>query len=362
MATIDVLIPVYNAVRTVAAAIRSIQVQTFTDLRIIVVDDGSTDGTDKVLAKLAAGDGRIQLITKPNSGIVDSLNAGLALGASQFIARHDADDLADPERLQKQLDWLVSHPSYVAVSSAARNIDARGILIGTTARGAPPDQADSSWVPSLEPYLIHPFLMVQRRAMTAVGGYRYAYHSEDTDLYWRLRRIGRLHNMDDVLGAYRLHDESISSSSVVNGRISALHSQLAAISAQRVDNGLEDLTFPKSRLEACVAVRTMQGMYDLVRLLLTDNEAGYLRIAYAAKLLSLADLRPYRLEVSDGRFIREAYATRGTLSPRNERELRRLYTVIAARLVRGGHLREAAALVPNAMIPEVLARAALSRS
>src|SRR5690349_10856990 len=109
-ARIDVLIPVYNGARTVASAVRSMQTQTLRDIRIHVVDDGSTDDTPQILRALADADDRIVVHTQPNGGIVDALNAGLARCTAPFVARHDADDLAYPQRLQRQLDYLLEHP------------------------------------------------------------------------------------------------------------------------------------------------------------------------------------------------------------------------------------------------------------
>ena len=180
----DVLIPAYNGAETIADSVRSIQQQTIAEIRIIVVDDGSTDMTPEIVATLATSDPRIKLIRKPsNSGIVDTLNLGLAQCTALYVARHDADDLAYPDRFAVQLAYLSSHPDCLAVGAAARRVDARGTPLGDYARMPPPELADPTWVPSREPYLMHPFLMVRREALMKVGGYRHAFHSEDTDLY-----------------------------------------------------------------------------------------------------------------------------------------------------------------------------------
>ena len=93
-ALVDVLIPVYNGVRYVRSAIESMQMQTVSDIRIHVVDDGSTDGTAEVLAEMAAQDPRLRIHSKANGGIVDALNTGLDFCTAEYIARHDADDIA----------------------------------------------------------------------------------------------------------------------------------------------------------------------------------------------------------------------------------------------------------------------------
>src|ERR1700742_1126690 len=125
-ALVDVLIPVYNGVRYVRSALESIQAQTVSDIRIHVVDDGSTDGTAEVLAEMAAQDPRLRIHTKANGGIVDALNTGLAFCTAEFVARHDADDIAYPDRLERQIAYLRQHPDCVALSGAARHVDQDG--------------------------------------------------------------------------------------------------------------------------------------------------------------------------------------------------------------------------------------------
>jgi len=246
---IDVLIPVFNGERTVRDSVTSILDQTLKDIVVHVVNDGSTDGTEDILKSMAAKDRRLRMYSKLNGGIVDALNFGLIHCTAPLIARHDADDIAYPDRLQVQRDYLMSHPDCAAVGASVHHIDADGHLTGTSVELPPPEGADPFWVPSKEPYLVHPFLMMRQEALLAAGGYRYVHHAEDTDLYWRLSQYGRLHNLPDFLGQYRLHDESISGRSIKNGRIMSISSQLAAVSEKRRRSGKPDLTFDKADVE-----------------------------------------------------------------------------------------------------------------
>ena len=255
---LDVVIPVYNGERTVESAIVSIQSQTVRDIRIIVINDGSTDATKQIVERLARTDDRLVPLNRENAGIVDALNAGLAACRAHIVARHDSDDLASFDRFEKQLAFLSEHPDCVAVSGAARHIDEAGQALGEIVRLPSPDLANPNSYPQREPYLLHPFLMMRRVAVEAVGGYRYAFHAEDTDLYWRLQEIGQLANMPDLLGDYRIHTKSVSGGSLLNGRISALTSQLAGISAARRRAGKADITFPRAalcRVPACTLAR-----------------------------------------------------------------------------------------------------------
>ena len=343
---IDVLIPAYNAAGTIESALRSIQAQTVRDIRMIVVDDGSTDETAAIVSRLAAADDRIELVRQPNGGIVDALNRGLAECRAPLVARFDADDISYPERFAMQVAFLDAHPDVVAVGNAVRHIDERGLPTGTVSTFDTPDTSDALAAPSREPYVCHPFLMVRRNAVVAAGGYHYAFHAEDTDLYWRLQERGRLHNLPDVLGDYRMHSGSISSSSAVNGRICALFSQLAGLAAARRRAGAPDLVLTKDALAACKEAADLEGLTRIGERQLVPGERDRLRVMLGAKMMSLAAFRPFELDLGDCRFTRDAIARHvGLLTPSNARAVHTLAWSTAARLVSKGKVREAAALV-----------------
>ena len=349
---VDVLIPTLNAGETLQASIESIQRQNINALRIVVIDDGSTDETPLLLTEMARQDPRIEVLRKPNSGIVDALNAGIERCRSEFIARHDADDVADPNRFAEEIAYLRTHSDCVAVSGAARHVNEHGQPIGTTARGPEPEESDPTRVPSHEPYMLHPFLMLRRSAMDAVGGYRHAYHSEDTDLYWRLQEIGRLHNLDTVLGDYRMHSQSITSASVLNGRISALNSQLAGISALRRRAGRKDIVFPRERLQQFRSARSLAAIFSIGARGLEPQERNQLKLSLAAKLLELSSYRPYELDEDDCRFIRDVIKTPlSGLTADDRAQMRRQISGTAARLAHKGRFVEAAALLQTRDYP-----------
>jgi len=336
---IDVLIPVCNGAATVASAIDSIRAQSVTDIRIVVIDDGSTDATPRILERLAASDPRIVVVTRPHDGIVDALNAGLAHCSAEVIARHDADDISYPQRFAEQLAYLDAHPDCIAVSSYARITDTHGRPMGGLATSSP-ELSDPTWIPCREPYLLHPFLMVRRQVLAAVGGYRYAYHAEDADLYWRLQEIGRLHVLPKVLGDYRIHALSVMGRSPLNGRVSAINSQLAAISAVRRRSNVTDLTFSKSAIDLMHAAVTPEGILELGKRGLSSTESSYLTLAFAAKFQELASYRPYELELDDCRFIRAVLSpAEPQLPAANRVTLRSTRARLCARLLISGRLR-----------------------
>ena len=143
------------------------------------------------------------------------------------------------------------------------------------------------------------------------------------DLYWRLQEIGKLVNLDDVLGDYRLSPTSISNSSIINGRIQSLSSQLAAISAMRRRSNLPDIVFPRSAIRDYQGAVTLREMTQVAAAQLPADEAAPLcAIAASEKLRQLATYRSYELELSDCHFISASYE-RGhrALSLQNQRDI-----------------------------------------
>jgi hypothetical protein len=160
--------------------------------------------------------------------------------------------------------------------------------------------------------------------MVAAGGYRHVFHSEDTDLYWRLAGIGRLANVTDVLGEYRVHVGSISSASVLNGRIASVHAQLASVSEQRRRVGRPDLVFARERLADYRAADGLRAILDLATAPLDPVERRYVEAASAAKMIEVAGYRPYALTPEDVATVRHILTTRyGDIPRRN-----RLYVVL----------------------------------
>ncbi len=125
---VSVIIPAYNASRTVGAAVDSVLAQTFADYELIVVDDGSSDGTAKVV--LSREDRRVRCVTTENRGVARARNHGLELARAEFVAFLDADDAWRPAKLQRQLEAMdadssigLSFTSVELVDGALRRID-----------------------------------------------------------------------------------------------------------------------------------------------------------------------------------------------------------------------------------------------
>ena len=107
---LTVLLSVHNAGEYLRDAVQSILNQTFTDFEFLIINDGSTDDSLLVLNEFAQRDPRIRIVSRANRGLTKTLNEGITLARGEFLARMDGDDVAMPDRLQKQVEYLQNNP------------------------------------------------------------------------------------------------------------------------------------------------------------------------------------------------------------------------------------------------------------
>jgi len=202
---VSVLMPVYNGERFLRAAIDSVLNQTFTDFELVVIDDGSTDGSAAVLASYA--DPRIRLFRNgKNLGLIGTLNKGIGLMRSEYVARMDCDDVCLPDRFARQVAFLDADPSCALVAVKAVFIDAEGKECGfwSDDRNYTSCAEIAGRLPRAN-CLVHPGIMIRREVL---AGYRYDVRqvsSEDYDLWLRLAADGlKLGKLDETLLKYRL--------------------------------------------------------------------------------------------------------------------------------------------------------------
>jgi len=210
MPTVSVLMPVYNAEAYLAEAVESILRQTFADFEFLVIDDGSTDRSGAILEGYAAGERRVRLTRRPNTGYTVALNELLGLASGELVARMDADDVALPHRLERQVDYLRAHTDVVCVGTAVHLIDSAGRYLRDGHPGMDHEAIQQRALAGDCP-LNHPSVMMRRAAVQAVGGYHPEFEpAEDLDLWLRLGEVGRLASLPEVLMLYRQHVRSFS--------------------------------------------------------------------------------------------------------------------------------------------------------
>lgn len=215
---ITVLIPVYNVEAYVEKAITSICNQTYRNLQIIIIDDCSTDNTVSVVEKLAKIDNRILLLKNNiNSKIVKTLNFGLKYAKGDYIARMDGDDTCTPERLEKQLKFLLENPEYSLVSSHVNTIDENDVLIGKLEM--PTDQSSISKNLKYSSPVLHIWL-AKSEVYKKLEGYREIPGAEDYDFLLRMYTENfKFTNLNSFEYSVRIRDGNTTSTIGFNQRL-----------------------------------------------------------------------------------------------------------------------------------------------
>jgi len=207
---VSVLLPVRDAEPTLPACLASLGGQTLLDHEVVVVDDGSVDGTARILEGWVRRDPRLRVLSTGRRGLVPALNLALAEARAPFVARMDADDVAHPARLEKQ----------VARLSTTTNVDVLGCRVelvpesGVPASGGMRSYVD--WLNGLldheamsrdrfvESPMVHPSVALRRQTLVGLGGWRELDGPEDYDLWLRAFEAGlRFEKLGDVLLQWR---------------------------------------------------------------------------------------------------------------------------------------------------------------
>jgi GT2 family glycosyltransferase len=207
---VTVLLPVHDAERFLSEAVESILAQSFADFELLAIDDGSRDGSASILDEYARRDRRVRVVRRPHEGLVATLNAGLSLARAELVARMDADDVALPERLERQLARLEREPALVCIGGAFELIDEAGRLFD---RAFPPCDHATILARALrgESTISHSAATYRREVVRALGGYDEAARwVEDLDLWLRLSEHGALANLPELVSRVRHHQRSVS--------------------------------------------------------------------------------------------------------------------------------------------------------
>lgn len=205
---VSVVLPARDALDTLPEAVASIRAQEGVAWELVVVDDGSRDGTADWLTAEADRDARVRPVRRPREGLVPALEAGLAAARAPLVARMDADDVSLPGRLARQAQWLDAHPDVAAVGCLVRCFPDDAVQEGMRHYEAwqnsllePEEIAREMFV---EAPLVHPSVMFRAAVVRAVGGYRQRGWPEDYDLWLRLYAAGqRLAKVPETLFLWR---------------------------------------------------------------------------------------------------------------------------------------------------------------
>lgn len=209
---VSVLIPAYNAEKYIEPCLRAVMSQTYQNLEILVINDGSQDKTAAILEELAAADARLKIVhNSENLKLIATLNKGLQLAKGEFIARTDADDISRPDWIKTLLTFLLENPDIQAVGAGINMFKNDPHSDGRT-HFYPLHHNDIIQEMMYSNPFAHPVMLI-RSGLFHQNGLRYNCqypHAEDYKLWLEISKIGKLANVPKILLDYRLHDNNVS--------------------------------------------------------------------------------------------------------------------------------------------------------
>jgi glycosyltransferase involved in cell wall biosynthesis len=206
---VSVIMPIYNAQKFLDEAIQSILKQTFKDFELLLINDGSTDGSEEIIEKYR-NDNRVRIFHKKNEGVTKTLNFGLAQSVGRYVARMDADDISMPERLELQVDFLDEHRNVGLLGTRFKAITEDGKFIENLDVELTNEELQEKLIKSCR--FGHPTVMMRRSAIESVGSYdesSWANTVEDYDLWLRIAEKFEIANLSQYLLHYRINSNSI---------------------------------------------------------------------------------------------------------------------------------------------------------
>ena len=253
---VSVIVPAYNVAPYIGAAIDSALTQTFDDIEILVVDDGSTDETAAIVSAAQQRDGRVRLIQQANGGLSAARNAALPVARGELFALLDGDDLWDPWYLYEQLAIFRARPDVSIVTGNAVNLG--GSHDGEPARPHPdrrPDPTLASMLADEEAVFI--MSVFRRTVYERIGGFDESMRSNEDYDYWLRAAIAgfRFARNDKPLGKYRRRADSLSASDVrmLRGILRVLAKTRPHLDAHRAERAILDRQVARFETELLAA-------------------------------------------------------------------------------------------------------------
>ncbi len=204
---VSVLLPIYNGERYASCSIESMLRQTFSNFELLIINDGSSDGTADILEAYAKQDRRIQVYHQENQGLIRTLNRGLSLSSGIYVARMDADDVSHPDRLKCQVGAMQATKGLILVGTFYETIDSNGEIIDGIELQTEP--VYRLWRLMFHCNYAHGSVMFVREAIVDAGGYSEKFaHAEDYDLWLRICNPYNNIIIPRFLFQYRVSDDN----------------------------------------------------------------------------------------------------------------------------------------------------------
>ena len=236
---ISCILPVYNEERYVEAAIQSILKQTFTDFELIVIENGSTDNSKKILKRIGKTDNRIRLVYRQQKGFTGALNHGLRLAKGRYISRMDADDLMRPDCFQQQIEYMEQHPEVGLLGVQVYEYQSFPLL-----KKGIPGKVNCKYGLLFYTVIPHPGAMIRKSVLDT---HRFAYSlgysvCEDFKLWTEIAAVSEVDLLPKPLLFYRSHPQQWSNCSYKE--MIASHKKIMAIQFSQV-LGIKNFPFGK---------------------------------------------------------------------------------------------------------------------
>jgi glycosyltransferase involved in cell wall biosynthesis len=206
---VSIIMPCYNCEKYVETAIRSILNQTYNNMEIIITDDCSIDNTSSIIESLAINDKRITFVkNKSNLELITSLNNSLDIAHGKYIARMDADDISLPDRIEKQVYFLETHPEYVICGTGAWHINSSDKIVDMSIIPLTSEEIENSKFFGSPFY--HPSIMIKKEIKELLKYDLNYIYAEDYALWLSILKNHRGMNLKERLIKYRIHEDSVS--------------------------------------------------------------------------------------------------------------------------------------------------------
>ncbi|MCP3178140.1 glycosyltransferase [Desulfuromonas sp. KJ2020] len=210
---ISVIIPTYNREKLITETIESVFNQTYKDIEIIVIDDGSTDNTVNIVKKLQEQSKlpfRVELLLE-NLGVSAARNLGVFLAKGDYVSFLDSDDYWFSDKLKKQIEFLDSNQEFIGVGSGVAYTNYNNREIVNFRKQTKLNKENEKYELLYQCYIVTSCFLIRKEALILAGLFDVRLSkTEDRDLWWRLPRFGRLGYIDEPLVRYLVHNESIS--------------------------------------------------------------------------------------------------------------------------------------------------------
>lgn len=208
---VSIVMPVYDTCRFLSESVKSILSQTYRNFEFIIIDDASEDSSWRIIQEFSRKHKQIKIYRNPqNLGVSETVKKAISLAKGEFLARMDADDIALPQRIEKQIDYLINHKETVAVGGQCLLINKDGNIIGE--KTFPTSFSD------IYKY-IWKFIPVQQPTLMIAGDRlpkQFKYYrdgmdtAEEVELLFKLFQYGKVENLADTVLMYRLHNKNTS--------------------------------------------------------------------------------------------------------------------------------------------------------